>query len=91
MSELNKKTCLSVGRSINGEYKMNLYEGDTLEMDIESVWNIDLTLLWETPYNTELKQQVRRLYTTCLLNVILINVIICLYNSVKVVFCGKAG
>jgi hypothetical protein len=58
---------------------MNLYEGDTLEMDIESVWNIDkFDVVGESAYNTELKQQVRRLYTTCLLNVILINVIICL-------------
>jgi tRNA1(Val) A37 N6-methylase TrmN6 len=58
---------------------MNLYEGDTLEMDIESVWNIDkFDVVVNPPYNTELKQQVRRLYTTCLLNVILINVIICL-------------
>jgi hypothetical protein len=35
MSELNKKMFICQIFNINGEYKMNLYEGDTLEMDIE--------------------------------------------------------
>jgi hypothetical protein len=43
MSELNKKNCLICGQifDINGEYKLNLYNGDSLSLDIKKQWNID--------------------------------------------------
>jgi hypothetical protein len=58
---------------------MNLYEGDTLEMDIESVWNIDkFDVVVKSALQYRVKTTGASFYTTCLLNVILINVIICL-------------
>ena len=42
MSELNKKNVLITHQifNMNNQYKLNLYEGDTLELDIVSVWGI---------------------------------------------------
>jgi hypothetical protein len=43
MSELNKKNCLICSQifDINGEYKLNLYNGDSLSLDVKKQWNID--------------------------------------------------
>jgi hypothetical protein len=42
MSELNKKNVFICHQifNINNEYKMNLYEGDTLKMDIKKEWGV---------------------------------------------------
>jgi len=42
MSELNKKNCYMVKQifNVNNEYKLNLHEGDTLELDICKKWNL---------------------------------------------------
>jgi hypothetical protein len=55
MSELNKKNVF-ISRQIfnmNNQYKLNLYEGDTLELDIESVWGLNSfdVILGNPPYN----------------------------------------
>jgi len=44
MSEINKKNVFICRQifDVNGEYKMNIYEGDTLELDIVSVWGLQL-------------------------------------------------
>ena len=43
MSELNKKNVFICRQllDINKEYKLNLYEGDSLELDIKDIFNID--------------------------------------------------
>jgi len=42
MSEINKKNCFIAKQifDINNEYKLNIYNGDTLTLDVEKEWNI---------------------------------------------------
>jgi hypothetical protein len=57
MSELNKKNVFISHQifNMNNQYKLNLYEGDTLELDSISVWGITLNsfdvVLGNPPYN----------------------------------------
>ena len=57
MSELNKKNVFISYQifNMNNQYKLNLYEGDTLELDIVSVWGLELNsfdvILGNPPYN----------------------------------------
>jgi len=57
MSELNKKNAFISHQifNMNNQYKLNLYEGDTLELDIVSVWELELNsfdvILGNPPYN----------------------------------------
>lgn len=57
MSELIKKNVFITHQifNINNKYKLNLYEGDTLELDIVSVWGLELNrfdvILGNPPYN----------------------------------------
>jgi len=57
MSELNKKNVFICHQifNMNNQYRLNLYEGDTLELDIVSVWNIEPNsfevVLGNPPYN----------------------------------------
>ena len=43
MSELNKKNCFITKQifDINNEYNLNIYEGNSLEMDTKELWNIE--------------------------------------------------
>ena len=43
MSEINKKNCFITRQifDINNEYKLNIYEGNSLEMDTKNIWNIE--------------------------------------------------
>lgn len=43
MSELNKKNCFITKQifDINNEYNLNIYEGNSLEMDTEKIWNVE--------------------------------------------------
>ena len=55
MSEKSKKNVFIIHQifNINNQYKLNLHEGDTLELDIFSVWGIDCfhNILGNNPYN----------------------------------------
>jgi hypothetical protein len=57
MSELNKKNVFICNQifNISNDYKMNLYNGDTLEMDIETAWRLKENsfdvILGNPPYN----------------------------------------
>ncbi len=55
MSELNKKNVFICHQvfNMNNQFKMNLYEGDTLELNIVSVWSINNfdVILGNPPYN----------------------------------------
>ena len=55
MSELNKKNVFICHQifNINGDYKLNLYEGDTLELDTTQEWGIDNfdVIIGNPPYN----------------------------------------
>ena len=57
MSELNKKNVFISHQifNMNNQYKLNMYEGDTLELDIVSVWGLQLNsfdvILGNPPYN----------------------------------------
>jgi hypothetical protein len=57
MSELNKKNCFIIKQifNTNDEFKLNLYEGDTLELNITDKWNLPLNsfdvVLGNPPYN----------------------------------------
>ena len=59
MGELNKKNCFVVKQifNINNEYKLNLYEGNTLEIDIYKAFGIKKfnVIIGNPPYNEELK------------------------------------
>lgn len=60
MSELNKKNvyiCKQIF-DINNEYKLNIYEGDSLKLDIKKQWNIDGfdIIMGNPPYQTENKK-----------------------------------
>jgi hypothetical protein len=57
MSELNKKNVFISHQifNMNNQYKLNLYEGDTLELDIVSLWGLQVNsfdvILGNPPYN----------------------------------------
>jgi len=59
MAELNKKNCFIIRQifDINNEYKLNLYEGDSLQLDIQKVFEIDRLdiIIGNPPYNDEFK------------------------------------
>ena len=59
MGELNKKNCFVIKQifNINNEYKLNLYEGDTLKIDIFKEFKIKKfnIIIGNPPYNEELK------------------------------------
>jgi hypothetical protein len=59
MAEYNKKNCFIVNQifNINNEYKLNLYEGDSLQLDIKKEFGIDKfdIIIGNPPYNEELK------------------------------------
>lgn len=58
MGELNKKNCFVIKQifNINNEYKLNLYEGDTLNIKINKVFNTSKfnIIIGNPPYNEEL-------------------------------------
>jgi len=57
MSELNKKNVFICHQifNVNSQYKLNLYEGDTLELNVVSEWQVALNsfdvILGNPPYN----------------------------------------
>ena len=57
MSEINKKNVFISHQifNMNNQYKMNIYEGDTLELNVVSEWGIQLNsfdvILGNPPYN----------------------------------------
>ena len=57
MSEINKKNVLITKQifNLNNDYKLNLYEGDTLNLNITDEWNIPLNsidiVIGNPPYN----------------------------------------
>ena len=58
MSELNKKNCFITQQifNINNQYKLNLYEGDTIELNVVNIWGISSmnsfdVILGNPPYN----------------------------------------
>jgi len=55
MGELNKKNCFITQQifNMNNEYKLNLYEGNTLELDTKQVWGIEKfdIVIGNPPYN----------------------------------------
>jgi len=59
MGELNKKNCFVVRQifNLNNEYKLNLYEGDALEIDIYKEFKIKKfnIVIGNPPYNKEVK------------------------------------
>ena len=58
MGELNKKNCFIIKQifNIDNKYKLNLYEGNTLEVDIKKTFGIDKfdIIIGNPPYNEEL-------------------------------------
>ena len=58
MGELNKKNCFVIKQifNINNEYKLNLYEGDTLNIKLNEVFGISKfnIIIGNPPYNEEL-------------------------------------
>ena len=60
MAELNKKNCFLIKQifNINNEHKMNLYQGDSLELDINKEFNKSIfdIIIGNPPYNQELKK-----------------------------------
>jgi site-specific DNA-methyltransferase (adenine-specific) len=57
MGELNKKNCFVIKQifDINDKYKLNLYEGDTLNIDLNKIFGIDKfdIIIGNPPYNKE--------------------------------------
>ena len=60
MAEFNKKNCFIVKQifNINGEFKLNLYEGDSLQLDIKKEIKIDRfdIVIGNPPYNKEIEK-----------------------------------
>lgn len=60
MGELNKKNCFIAKQifNISNDYKLNLYEGDTLNVKLKEVFGIDKfdIIIGNPPYNEELKK-----------------------------------
>ena len=59
MGEINKKNCFVIKQifNINNECKLNLYEGDTLKIDINKEFNVSKfdIIIGNPPYNKEVK------------------------------------
>jgi hypothetical protein len=59
MAEYNKKNCFIIKQifNMNNEFKLNLYEGDSLQLDIRKEFGIDKfdIVIGNPPYNEELK------------------------------------
>ena len=59
MAEYNKKNCFIVKQifNLNNDYKLNLYEGNSLQLDIQKEFGIDKfdIVIGNPPYNEELK------------------------------------
>jgi len=59
MAEYNKKNCLIVKQifNMNNDFKLNLYEGDSLQLDIQKEFGITKfdIVIGNPPYNEELK------------------------------------
>lgn len=59
MAELNKKNCFVIKQifNMNNEFKLNLYEGDSLQLDIQKEFGIDKLdiVIGNPPYNKEFK------------------------------------
>jgi site-specific DNA-methyltransferase (adenine-specific) len=60
MGEINKKNCFIIKQifNLNNEYELNLYEGNTLEVDIKTIFNIVEfnIIIGNPPYNEILTQ-----------------------------------
>ena len=58
MGELNKKNCFIIRQifNIDGKYKLNLHDGNSLDIDIKHVFNVDKfdVTIGNPPYNEEL-------------------------------------
>ena len=58
MGELNKKNCFIIKQifNIENKFKLNLFEGDTLKIDINKVFDISIfdIIIGNPPYNEEL-------------------------------------
>lgn len=58
MAELNQKNVFVSQKifNLNGEYQLNLYHGDSLELDIQEVFKVNSfdVVIGNPPYNTEL-------------------------------------
>ncbi len=59
MAEYNKKNCFVIKQifNINNEYKLNLYEGDSLQLDIQKEFGLKKfdIIIGNPPYNEEFK------------------------------------
>jgi hypothetical protein len=59
MAEYNKNNCIMIKQifNINNEFKLNLYEGDSLQLDIKKEFGIDKfdIVIGNPPYNEEFK------------------------------------
>jgi len=61
MSEINKKNCFITKQifDINNEYNLNIYEGDSLEMDTKKIWNVENfnIIIGNPPYNPDISEK----------------------------------
>ena len=57
MSELNPKNIFITRKIFGKEYKLNLYEGDSLKLDTKKEWGIDKfdVIIGNPPYNSDKK------------------------------------
>jgi hypothetical protein len=64
MSELNKKNCFITKQifDINNEYNLNIYEGNSLEMDTKDLWNIEKfdIIIGNPPYQNNQEANKKR-------------------------------
>lgn len=91
MSELNKKNVFICHQifNINNQYNLNLYEGDTLELDTKQEWGIDEfdVILGNPPY----QQKVGPKNTEPLWNKFVIKSLILLKSSGYLVYVHPSG